>query len=279
MTIEHLESRVAQLEKALTVFSEELRWAYRHMHPDAASSLTKSRAILEKLVVEMYLSETGREPRKPLLGDMLADNQFTRKIDRRILSRMNAIRDMGNLGAHCDAVNSRDAARVLDDLCEVLEWYLQRHVSSAALSSDVKVHAQAASQKADRIEENRRLLSEFFRPLQVRLLRDKINWRRILDLEEPEGSIRRRVAEQVEQDYILPNHQETVALIERYRHLVESDAELIKTLDAFVHHVVVYRAIRSSGDKVTLPIDLGAPWPQLLLPLVELRIHQLESFT
>jgi hypothetical protein len=39
---------------------------------------------------------------------------------------MNAIRDMSNLGAHAEPVESSDASRVLEDLCEVLDWSLRR---------------------------------------------------------------------------------------------------------------------------------------------------------
>jgi hypothetical protein len=132
MRNDDLERRVGRLEKTLTDISEELRLALRYVRPDAGSSLTKSRMILEKILLQVYTSELSREPRKPLLGEMLADNQFTRKIDRRILSRMNAIRDMGNLGPHGEAVEASDAARVLEDLCEVLDWYLPRYVPAGA---------------------------------------------------------------------------------------------------------------------------------------------------
>lgn len=127
-----LESRVGKLEKMLSTFSQELRLALRYVQPDAASSLTKSRVVLEKLLIGVYTLEMVQQPRKPLLGEMLADNQFTRKIERRILSRMNAIRDMGNLGPHGEPVESSDAARVLDDLCEVLDWYLRRYAENKA---------------------------------------------------------------------------------------------------------------------------------------------------
>jgi hypothetical protein len=121
-----LENRVSRLERALSGFSEELRLAYRYIQPDAGSSLTKSRLILEKLLVQVYTTEIGHEPRKPLLGEMLADNQFTRKVDRRILSRMSSVRDMGNLGPHGEVVKASDAVVVLENLCEVLDWYLER---------------------------------------------------------------------------------------------------------------------------------------------------------
>jgi hypothetical protein len=122
-----LESQVGNLEKVLSEFSQDLHFALRYVKPDPASSLTKSRLVLEKAVLKIYVTEMEREPRKPLLGEMLVDNQFTRKIERRILSRMNAIRDLGNLGPHGEPVEPSDAVRVLADLCEVLRWYLSRY--------------------------------------------------------------------------------------------------------------------------------------------------------
>ncbi len=127
MALPDLEARVSRIIEALSIYSEELGFALRYIQPDASSSLTKSRIVLEKLLLRIYAIEMGQEPRKPLLGDMLLDNQFTRKIERRMLSRMNAIRDMANLGPHGEVVEPNDAARVLDDLCEVMNWYLSRY--------------------------------------------------------------------------------------------------------------------------------------------------------
>jgi hypothetical protein len=125
--MQDLEGRIQRLEQAFDAFSLEIRLAYRYIHPDAASSLTKSRIVMEKILLNIYRTEMGKEPKKALLGDILADNQFTRKIDRRILSRMNSIRDMANLGPHGEAVQPNDAERVLDDLCTVLDWCLTNY--------------------------------------------------------------------------------------------------------------------------------------------------------
>jgi hypothetical protein len=148
MNPETLEARIGRLERALAAFAEELRFAYRYICPDAASSLTKSRLILEKLVVQVYTAEMGRDPKKPLLGEMLADNQFTRRIARRILSRMNAIRDMGNLGPHGESVETSDAVRVLDDLCEVLDWYLHKYASQGVVA-EARGEGASTSESAD----------------------------------------------------------------------------------------------------------------------------------
>jgi CheY-like chemotaxis protein/HPt (histidine-containing phosphotransfer) domain-containing protein len=128
-----LESRVRKLEKAISAFAQELHLALQYIQSDAASSLTKSRIVMERLLVQIYMSEMGHTPRKPLLGEMLADNQFTRKIERRMLSRMNSIRDLANLGPHGELVKPTDAAKVLDDLCEVVEWFLLRYTKQEPL--------------------------------------------------------------------------------------------------------------------------------------------------
>jgi len=130
MSHSNLENRIIKLEKSLPGFSQDLRFALQYITPDAKSSLTKSRIVMEKLLVQLYISEMGHEPRRALLGDLLVDNQFTRRFERRIVSRMNSIRDGGNLGAHGEMVEPSDAIRVLDDLCEVLEWYLRRKPGS-----------------------------------------------------------------------------------------------------------------------------------------------------
>jgi hypothetical protein len=126
-----LEHRIGKLEKSVASFAAELRHALGYVRSDAGASLTKTRIVMEKLLVSIYEREMGHEPRKPMLGDMLIDNQFSRKIERRILSRMNAIRDMTNLGAHGETVKPEDAVKALDDLCVVLDWYLQRYVQNA----------------------------------------------------------------------------------------------------------------------------------------------------
>ncbi len=126
MTAEELELRLNRLSGLSAAEAEELRRAYHYLESDPGASLTKSRIILEKLVLLLFEAETGKPPRKPALGEMLNDNQFTRKLDRRIVSRMNSIRDMANLGAHGEPVLPEDALRVLEDLCAILEWHRQR---------------------------------------------------------------------------------------------------------------------------------------------------------
>jgi hypothetical protein len=128
--LDRLGERVAALGKQRPEFAEPLRHAYQYIRPDPSSSLTKSRMILETILVRVFESEMGRPPRKPLLGEILNDNQFTRKLDRRVVELMNAIRAVGNLGPHGTAGTPADAAAVLDKLCDVIEWEVGRCPSS-----------------------------------------------------------------------------------------------------------------------------------------------------
>jgi len=69
-----------------------------------------------------------------MIGDMLSDKAFIATIPRRISTRMNAIRDMSNLGPHGEDVNSTDAMRVMRDLLDVLEWYVTHHAPSSGVA-------------------------------------------------------------------------------------------------------------------------------------------------
>jgi hypothetical protein len=125
--VRELEIRIKQLEEKLDILSDQLNKALVYIEDDPHSSLTKSRTILEQILLNIYKLEMDQEPKRIELGAILTDNQFTRKIDKRIVSRMNAIRDMCNLGVHGEKVVSKDAKNVLDNLCEVLEWYFENY--------------------------------------------------------------------------------------------------------------------------------------------------------
>jgi anti-anti-sigma factor len=124
--MQDLAARVRALQGAFPAYAEMLGLAHDYIQSDAAGSLTKSRTVLELVLGDLYAAEMGKEPRKAELGAILNDNQFTRRVDRRIWERMDGVRGMGNAGTHGHPVRASDAERALDDLCEVLLWYRQR---------------------------------------------------------------------------------------------------------------------------------------------------------
>src|ERR1700730_18210053 len=88
-----LADRIAALEARVAELGTFLRAAVGYLSSDPASSLTKSRVILEKVLLALYRGTMKKEPSRPMIGDMLADKAFMATIPRRIATRMNAIRD------------------------------------------------------------------------------------------------------------------------------------------------------------------------------------------
>jgi polar amino acid transport system substrate-binding protein len=127
MSRAEIQPRLRRIGARIGPLARSLEFALAYVESDPHSSLTKSRTVLERIVLDLFHREMGREPRKPLLGDMLIDREFAARVDRRILSRMHAVRDMANLGPHGEHVDSSDASRVLADLIEILEWYVERY--------------------------------------------------------------------------------------------------------------------------------------------------------
>jgi HEPN domain-containing protein len=118
---------------------EYLEKAVKYINDNAPKeSLTNSRQSLEALLEKIFIEIMGRPPRSAMLADMLNDNQFTRKIEpdqderQRILELMQAIRGIGKLGPHPYRATQSDALGVLEKLCEVLDWYVDKRLPNQA---------------------------------------------------------------------------------------------------------------------------------------------------
>ncbi len=127
------------------------------------------------------------------------------------------------------------------------------------------------------IEFLERQLSEFYWPFYFRLQKDNAVWKLILDRTKKEDMIRQNVAKEIERNFILPNHDEAVKLIEAKIHLAKADEEFLDQLLVYIRHVAVYSAMRSSGIFEYDPIYLGEPWPAKLVALVEQKTRQLQQ--
>jgi Domain of unknown function (DUF4145) len=138
-----LREKIETLEKRVDDLSDYLKSALAYMSSDPQSSLTKCRIVLEEVLKSLYVYEMQREPSRPMIGPMLSDKEFSAKIPRRIFALMNSIRDMANLGAHGEEVESRDAIRAMRDLVDVLEWYVINYDFLGSHSQRVADKAQA----------------------------------------------------------------------------------------------------------------------------------------
>jgi hypothetical protein len=87
--------------------------------------------ILETILYDLYVQEMHKELNKPMIGNMLNDREFEKKIPRRILAKIKYITDLGNLGSHFstqgEAVERQDAIIIMQELINVLEWFLSNY--------------------------------------------------------------------------------------------------------------------------------------------------------
>lgn len=120
-------------------------------------------------------------------------------------------------------------------------------------------------------------LSRFYWPVYIRLQKDNAVWNRILDRSKGTEDLRARVGEAIESKVVLPNHQETVRVIQENIHLAQADKELEKLLLQYVRHVAVYAAMRDAGCRDMDPVTLGEPWPDKLFPAVAERTQRLQT--
>jgi hypothetical protein len=75
-------------------------------------------------------------------------------------------------------------------------------------------------------------------------------------------SIHYKVAHYVEENIVLKNHEEILAIIINYRHLAEKDSEIEPLINAYIKHVSVYRALFESGSGEYPAHALNTPYPK-----------------
>jgi hypothetical protein len=146
-------------------------------------------------------------------------------------------------------------------------YWLNRHIeafkSRRALENELK---KVRDQKL--IELLQSQLSQFYWPVYLRFQMDNAIWEKILQRDSTD-SVKARVGDRIESDFILPNHEATCKLIEANIHLATPDDRLLQAILSYLRHVAVYRALRASGIKDVDPLDVGEPWPSDVFPVIE----------
>jgi len=143
-----------------------------------------------------------------------------------------------------------------------LNRYLESFKARRALENEL---AKVRDQKKLQFLESQ--LTEFYWPLYLRLQMDNAVWEQILQ-RKSKDPIKASIAQRIENDFILPNHEAACQIIQSKIHL-GIDPAVIEVLLKYVRHVAVYRAIRASGNLETDPMDVGERWPKAVFPLVE----------
>jgi hypothetical protein len=118
-----LEKAVKLLEIHIAGVAGHLRKALEYAHSDPGASLVKTRQVFEKVLLDAY-SQQSVPPKRSAINGILCDTQFTQGLDPRVFARMRHLQELGNIAAHGHKVLPADATRALEDVCEVVEWYL-----------------------------------------------------------------------------------------------------------------------------------------------------------
>ncbi|NQD94535.1 hypothetical protein HP532_17975 [Pseudomonas sp. CrR25] len=128
-----------------------------------------------------------------------------------------------------------------------------------------------------RASELEKRLSQFYWPIYLRLQRDNVVWEKILDRENPSDAERQKLAFQIEQGVLLPNHAEIVEIIESSIHLAVLDTEFETQILAYLRHLDVYRSIRAIGITDKDPTYFGEPYPRNFFKMVEERLFKFQN--
>jgi hypothetical protein len=147
-------------------------------------------------------------------------------------------------------------------------WWLNRRLEIFRGQQAIKNEIEKL-RHSKQIELLEKQLSQFYYPIYVRLNIDGAVWERILDKQNGDDELRRKVGDSIERNLMLPNHEEIVRIIQSNIHLAETDPEAFRIMLRYIRHVSVYKAMREAGCHDRDPISLGEPWPKDFLPKIE----------
>ena len=156
----------------------------------------------------------------------------------------------------------------------VLNRAIERFKAAEALRNEL--YKQRFAAKLNRVE---RQLSEFYWPIYLRLQMDNTVWRRLLDKNRDDSDPLKVIGNQIEVDFLLPNHGEIVKIIESKIQLAEPDKALQALLLEYINHVAIYNAATTAGfkDLHNTQRELLTPWPDGLFGAIEARTLSLQK--
>lgn len=120
-----------------------------------------------------------------------------------------------------------------------------------------------------RIQNIEAKLKLFYWPILIRLEKDNAIWETILSKRNDPNSIQYKIANQVEDNIILKNHQEILKIIEDYIYLAEPNEDLVLQVKIYIKNISIYQSLRSAKEEKMFPIDLGAPWPDNFFNIIK----------
>jgi hypothetical protein len=144
-----------------------------------------------------------------------------------------------------------------------IDTYTQRHEAARKFSLDKKTAF---------LEQQ---LYQFYWPLYLLLEKDDLMYERITERDADPDSNASRLSICIESDFVLPNHQAVVKVIEENLHLARAHV-VVAACVAYVRHVKVYEMLDAAGVK-TDPINQGAPYPKNITDTVRQHCMKLQA--
>jgi hypothetical protein len=157
----------------------------------------------------------------------------------------------------------------------LIGFWLNKALDS--VKADNSLRAELAKIRDSRnLEYREKQLSEFYWPLYVRLQYDNAVWSRILDQKQGNDELPQKLGKEIEENFVLPNHEQMLMIITSKMHLMEDDDIALQAMLDYIRHVALYKAMRLAGIKDRFPDELGEPWPRQLFPRIEDMAYKLQ---
>ena len=134
--------RIEALETSMEGLGHQLGLALKYRDSDPHGALGKCRGVLESLLIDIHRREAGEPPERAGLLDLIRSRAIHKTVPRRVMTRMQTVRDLGNVGSHLGEVNDADATLALGCMSEVIGWYLKRY-GAAGVAAGVEGEDQA----------------------------------------------------------------------------------------------------------------------------------------
>jgi hypothetical protein len=145
-------------------------------------------------------------------------------------------------------------------------------------TEELAVQAQQVGQNK-RAEHIRDQLEQFFLPVYQGLWNDQAEWRIILGVREEQGTLEHRLARYYEEAVIIPNHKQTVEIIDSKFPFVDMDEHLLRLLQQYKKDVGEYIALRRIGEQTLFAVEKSGDdwWHQELFDAIKARIERLKK--
>ncbi len=154
-----------------------------------------------------------------------------------------------------------------------LNKYLEINKQATAFRNKIK-----ESNREKALSTTEKQLANFYYPIYFRLQKDNAIWRLSPQLSNKQGKLPIEANEVIENEFILKNHREIIAIIENNIQFIEVNEELQAAINMYIKHFTVYDVVRKTEALKHLnPIDFDAPFPKKFEKIIKNNMNILQQ--